>query len=100
MDDDLTTLLDALHWDQGLNSDDHISSLDTCKRNSKCHDSIVAQLGADAFAGVQSSGDLVQKLYQHGSSPELDLIDELVRRRYEGDVAAGGYKPPPRGEHD
>ena len=99
MDDDLTTLLDTLHWDQGLNSDDHISSLDTCKQNSKCHRTIVSQLGADAFAGVQSSGDLVQKLYEHGSSPELDLI-ELVRRRYEGDVAAGGYKPPPRGEHD
>ena len=97
MDDDLTTLLDTLHWDQGLNSDDHISSLDACKRNSKCHDSIVAQLGAGAFAGVQSSGDLVQKLYQHGSSPDLDLI-ELVRRRYEGDVAAGGYEPPPRGD--
>ena len=57
----------------------------------------MAQLGAGAFAGAQSSGDLAQKLYQHGSSPELDLI-ELVRRRYEGDVAAGGYSPPPRGE--
>ena len=52
---------------------------------------------AGAFAGVQSSGELVQKLYEHGSSPELDLI-ELVRRRYEGDVAAGGYEPPPRGD--
>ena len=98
MDDDLTTLLDTLHWDQGLNEEKHRqNSLEACKHNSKCHSTIVAQLGADAFAGAQSSADLVQKLYQHGSSPELDLI-ELVRRRYEGDVAAGGYSPPPRGE--
>ena len=96
MDDDLTTLLDALHWDQGLKNSEHISSLDNCKRNPECQRTIVAQLGAGSFAGVQSSGELVQKLYEHGSSPELDLI-ELVRRRYEGDVAAGGYEPPPRG---
>ena len=99
MDDDLTTLLDTLHWDQGLKKEEHISSLDACKQNPECHRTIVAQLGAGAFAGVQSSGELVQKLYEHGSTPELDLI-ELVRRRYEGDVAAGGYEPPPRGEHD
>ena len=97
MDDDLPTLLDALHWDQGLKNSEHISSLDNCKRNPECQRTIVAQLGAGSFAGVQSSGELVQKLYEHGSSPELDLI-ELVRRRYEGDVAAGGYSPPPRGE--
>ena len=97
MDDDLTTLLDALHWDQELKKAEHISSLDACKRNPECHRTIVAQLGADAFAGAQSSGELVQKLYEHGSSPELDLIEQ-VRRRYEGDVAAGGYEPPPRGE--
>ena len=95
MDDDLTTLLDALHWDQGLKDEEHISSLDACKKDPECRRTVEAQLGAGAFAGVQSSGELVQKLYQ--SSPELDLI-ELVRRRYEGDVAAGGYEPPARGD--
>ena len=97
MDDDLTTLLDALHWDQGLNTEQAHPSLEECKQNSKCRSTIEAQLGADAFAGMQSSGDLALKLYQHGSTPELDLI-ELVRRRYAGDVAAGGYTYPPRGE--
>jgi hypothetical protein len=95
LEDDLTTLLDALHWDQSLKKEDQHSNMGACKQDPKCHSTIVAQLGAGAFAGVQSSGDLVQKLYQ--LSPELDLI-ELVRRRYEGDVAAGGYSPPPRGE--
>ena len=97
LDDDLTTLLDALHWDQSLNTEQAHPSLEECKQNSKCRSTIEAQLGADAFAGMQSSGDLALKLYQHGSTPELDLI-ELVRRRYEGDVAAGGYSYPPRGE--
>ena len=94
LDDDISTLLDALHWDQESRKEEHISSLEQCKMQPKCHRSIVDQLGADAFAGVQSSSDLVRKLYQHGSSPEHDLI-ELVRHRYERDVAVGGYHPPP-----
>ena len=94
LDDDLSSLLEALHWDQELKDWERYSSLDACKKHPRCHDTIVDQLGPGAFSGVQSSGELAQKLYQHGSSPELDLI-ELVRRRYEGDVAAGGYLPPP-----
>lgn len=93
LDDDLSTLLDALHWDQELKQGEQLSSLEDCKMQLECHRSIVDQLGADAFAGMQSSSDLAWKLYQQGSSPEHDLI-ELVRHRYKRDVAVGGYHPP------
>jgi len=91
LDDDLHSLVAALHWDQKLVQEDHSrSSLESCKANSKCVGAMESQLGLGAL-DVSSSRALLPAMFALDS--KHDLI-ELVRSRYAEDVIAGNFEFP------